>query len=117
MTENPLLKMLVFFNSKKLNQFKGIRNIIFYQHNLYTLSGLKYNEEKELQDIIMEFRKDPMGFARDTLNRAVDLELELVSLLYEAKEDKAAVVKTEVVCNDSRWEVWNVSSDPNPYGP
>ena len=41
MTENPLLKILVFFNSNKLNQFKGIRNIIFYQHTLYSLSGLR----------------------------------------------------------------------------
>jgi glycopeptide antibiotics resistance protein len=41
MADNPILKMLVFFKSKKLKQFKYIKNKTFYRHTSYTLSGLR----------------------------------------------------------------------------
>lgn len=69
------------------------------------------NEEKELQEIIMEFRRDRMGFAQRIFEEVQDLELELVSLLNEARDNKATNCKTEVVCNDNRWKVWNETID------
>ena len=41
MADNPILIMLVFFKSKKLRQLKIIKNITFYRHTSYTLSGLR----------------------------------------------------------------------------
>ena len=41
MADNPILKMLLFFKSKKLKQLKYIKNIPFYMYTSYTLSGLR----------------------------------------------------------------------------
>ena len=101
MTENPLLKMLLFFNSKKLNQFKRIKKIIFYQHTLYSLSGLrmimtKFMSYKEIKNHCMYSRyREEIDINYLTTESGKELLKKLSKFNYE-KDDSLCFINNDL---------------------